>query len=218
MNPKIDTFIEKVYSKVSDSRYYYSQNRENKFAVDCSWLLITSLQEIGIDTKGATYTGDMVSCLRKTGLFDILQFNTTTMKRGDILLRHVTQSNAHTVLYIGNNTILEACNTRYGLRKTNYYPNNYQYIIRFKDNDIFANIPTLRKGSEGLFVCLLQLFLNKYEGCRLKTDGEFGSKTYEAVFNFQIHHANDDNNPTTEIDGIVGIQTWTKIYFIMVQD
>lgn len=217
MNQNIDKLIESVYSKVSDPRYYYSQNRENTFAVDCSSLIIRSIQDIGIKLQ-ATYTGDMIEGFRKTGLFDILRFSQGSMKRGDILLRHVSQSDAHTVLYIGNNTILEACNKRYGLRKTNYYANRYQYIIRFKDTNIVSDLPLLKEGSEGLHVALLQLALNKFENCRLKTDGEYGPKTKEAVTNFQIHHANDDNSPTTEIDGVTGVQTWTKIYSIMVQN
>jgi len=55
----------------------------------------------------------------------------------------------------------------------------------------------------------LQLFLNKYAGERLVIDCDFGSKTQEAVKNFQIRY-------NLEVDGIVGKETWSKIYFIMV--
>lgn len=213
---QIEEFITTVYNKISDKHYYYSMDRENKFAVDCSWLLITSLNEIGIKT-GATYTGDMVSCFRNSGKFDILRFSPDIMRRGDILLKHISSTNGHAVLYVGNNTIYEACNKKYGLRITNYYPNCYQWILRFKDPQKI-DLPTLRNGSCGLLVCLVQLFLNKYEGCRLKTDGEIGPKTTEAIKNFQLHHANDDNGPTTDIDGIIGVQTWNKIFSILLQD
>lgn len=215
-NVLIDEFIKLVYQKISDKRYYYSQGRENKFAVDCSWLLISTLNELGIKTA-ATYTGDMVEKFRSSGRFDILKFSTDTMKRGDILLKHISGSNGHAVLYVGNNTIYEACNAKYGLRITNYYPNSYQYILRLKDTNK-VDLPTLRAGSVGILVSLLQLFLNKYCAARLKTDGEYGPKTTEAIKNFQLQHANDDNNPTTDIDGITGVQTWTKIYSILLQD
>lgn len=216
MNLLIDELIKSVGNKIADKRYYYSMDRENQFAVDCSSLIIRSVKDIGIDVK-ASYTGDMVEGFRSSGKFDILKFSTDIMKRGDILLKHISGPNGHAALYVGNNTIYEACNKKYGLRITNYYPNSYQYIIRLKDNALMSDLPMLRKGSEGCIVALLQLFLNKYEASRLQTDGEYGPKTYEAVKNFQLHHASDDNNPIKEIDGIVGVETWTKIYFIMVQ-
>lgn len=212
---KIEELIATVQNKVNDKRYYYSQDRENIYATDCSWLIITSLQDVGIPTNGATYTGNMCKELVATGKFTLLTFNATKLQRGDILLKHISDNNGHTVLYIGNNEILEACNKKYGLRRCNYYANGYQYILRMKEATPKVNLPLLKNGSKGIEVCFLQLFLNKYQGNKLIIDGEFGYRTTEAVKNFQIKYTDTDGKPL-EIDGIVGEKTWGKIYIIMV--
>lgn len=206
----VEEFINKVYSKIRDNRYYYSMNRENEFAMDCSWLLITSLKEVGVDVHGATYTGNMER-LTEGGFKRIIIKPGTTFQRGDILVKHIGGSNGHTVLYLGNNQIAEACNKKNGLRITTYYPNGYQYILRFDSKEAAPTIKTpetIRKGSKNINVGFLQLFLNTYEVNRLKIDCDFGSKTEEAVKNFQL-------NKGLEVDGIVGVKTWTKIYSIM---
>lgn len=54
---------------------------------DCSSGVITALQAIGVDTKGATYTGDMKNALLKTGLFEWYPMSVPHYaKRGDIYL------------------------------------------------------------------------------------------------------------------------------------
>lgn len=65
-------------------------------------------------------------------------------------------------------------------------------------------LPTLREGSRGLYVEELQEMLDK-RGYTLKADGIFGDKTLEAVEAFQA-----DNGLV--VDGIVGENTWGKIY------
>ena len=64
-------------------------------------------------------------------------------------------------------------------------------------------LPTLRKGSNGLYVEELQEMLDK-RGYTLKTDGIFGTKTDEAVEAFQA-----DNGLV--VDGVVGSKTWGKL-------
>lgn len=206
----IEKFIQAVSDIVNDRRYYYSMQRENEFAVDCSLLLILGLKKIGLDTNGATYTGNMVQCLTAKGLFSCLPFDLSKARRGDILLKHISGSNGHVVLYLGDKNIVEACNKKNGLRFTQYYANNYQYILRLKEAYQVNTMSTIRKGDICVEVGLLQLFLNKYEGNRLVIDCDFGPKTSEALKNFQIKY-------NLEVDGIAGVETWTKIYFIMAQ-
>lgn len=64
-------------------------------------------------------------------------------------------------------------------------------------------LPTLRKGSRGLYVEELQEMLDK-RGYTLKVDGKFGDKTLEAVKAFQA-----DNGLV--VDGVVGAKTWGKL-------
>lgn len=64
-------------------------------------------------------------------------------------------------------------------------------------------LPTLRKGSKGLYVTEVQEMLKK-RGYTLKADGIFGNKTLEAVKAFQV-----DNG--LKVDGVVGSKTWGKL-------
>lgn len=65
------------------------------------------------------------------------------------------------------------------------------------------NYPTIRSGSRGNFVSILQYLLNFY-GANLVVDGNFGGNTGRAVVEFQRN-----NNLTA--DGIVGRNTWNKL-------
>ena len=66
-----------------------------------------------------------------------------------------------------------------------------------------SNFPTIRSGSRGNFVRILQYLLNWF-GANLSVDGVFGGGTQRAVQNFQ--RANK-----LTVDGIVGRNTWNKL-------
>lgn len=206
----IEKFIASVLIIVNDDRYYYSQNRKvlEGYAVDCSSLILRGIA-IGMNLPigNASYTGNMLTELTKTGNFVAMPFDISKAQRGDIFLRHEHDNVGHTVLYLGNRKIAEACNSKIGLRTTDYYFNRYQYMIRYKDSNK-VRMATIKRGDICVEVGLLQLFLNKYEGCRLVVDCDMGPKTCEALSNFQAKYS-------LEIDSIAGCETWTKIYFIM---
>ena len=72
------------------------------------------------------------------------------------------------------------------------------------DKNISAkDMPTLRIGSRGAFVMVLQCILNEH-GANLTVDGVFGTLTKLAVISFQ--GLND-----LQKDGIVGQLTWAKL-------
>ncbi len=73
-----------------------------------------------------------------------------------------------------------------------------QYIPRNVEN-----YPTIRLNSSGNFVYILQYSLNQY-GYNLSVDGRFGTRTANAVVDFQR------NNGLTQ-DGIVGRNTWNAL-------
>ena len=207
---KVEYFIAKVLEIIADHRYYYSQARENEFATDCSDLIIRSLKAAGFNTNGATYTGNMKALLGASGDFDIIAFNMGLARRGDIFLKHLSGSQGHTVLYLGGMRIAEASGKKYGLRECQYSPNGYQWIIRPRERgENKSDMKTIKQGSKCIEVGMLQLFLNKFEGNRLAIDCDFGPKTAEAVWNFQGKYG-------LECDKIVGVNTWSKIYSIMV--
>lgn len=66
-----------------------------------------------------------------------------------------------------------------------------------------ASYPTLRKGSTGEYVKQFQQKLNE-KGYPLSCDGIFGTKTLEAVKEFQKANGLD-------VDGIVGKKTWSAL-------
>ena len=67
-----------------------------------------------------------------------------------------------------------------------------------------VELNVLRKGSTGGQVQTIQALLNGFIGSDLDIDGIFGSKTEQAVKDYQ------DARDLT-VDGIVGVQTWTRI-------
>lgn len=74
--------------------------------------------------------------------------------------------------------------------------------VRYVPREI-NNYPTIREGSRGNFVKILQYLLNSY-GSNLSVDGVFGGATLRAVKQFQ-------QNNGLSVDGIVGQNTWAKL-------
>lgn len=68
-----------------------------------------------------------------------------------------------------------------------------------------ANMPVLKVGAKGVAVGMIQFALNKKGYLPGAVDCDFGNATAEAVRAFQADNAID-------VDGIVGRQTWGKIY------
>lgn len=69
-----------------------------------------------------------------------------------------------------------------------------------------SSLPTLVRDDNSFQnedVRYLQQFLNQ-KGYSITTDGYFGSKTEQAVINFQKKHK-------LSVDGIVGSRTWNKL-------
>ena len=75
--------------------------------------------------------------------------------------------------------------------------------VSYLSRDNLNNYPLLRSGSQGNFVYLLQFILNEY-GYNLTVDGIFGSRTLNAVRDFQ-------RNNSLSVDGLVGTNTWRTL-------
>ncbi len=86
----------------------------------------------------------------------------------------------------------EACHGVCNFLGVNYIPRNN-----------LNNYPLLRNGDRGNFVYLLQFILNQY-GYNLSVDGIFGSRTLNAVRNFQ-------QTNSLNVDGLVGPNTWRTL-------
>lgn len=113
--------------------------------------------------------------------------------------------------------VIEARGVMYGVDKTKlnsrdwnfwgYMDKYFDYSNHSEGTDVEDNTDfgyrTLRKGSVGADVKELQTLLN-VSGAKLTVDGDFGTKTEEAVKTFQ-----QKNNLT--VDGIVGKQTYAAL-------
>lgn len=124
---------------------------------------------------------------------------------------------SHTGLYVGNGKVVH-CSGEVKIGKITDKGWSHYAIPKGLEGEIPVTLPTLRKGSKGEYVTLLQtkLVQRGYDLSPYGADGSFGNKTLEAVKAFQA------NNSLTS-DGIVGSRTWealnsgvTKLYTVTI--
>ena len=89
----------------NDDSHGYSQAVRWGPDYDCSSLVCASLLASGFPDSGASWTGNMKSCLRKIGF--VWHSGTSGLQRGDIMLAHNSR-NQHTEIYIGNDKLVGA--------------------------------------------------------------------------------------------------------------
>lgn len=100
---KIDKYVMEACTIALDPKYGYSQkDRDGEPDFDCSSLVLHCLELAEIDAKGkgATYTGNMYSALKKCG-FEVVDGDG---ERGDIYLT----PNRHVLIYVGDKTVCHA--------------------------------------------------------------------------------------------------------------
>lgn len=100
---KIDKYVTEACAIALDPEHGYSQvNRDGDPDFDCSSLVLHCLSVAGIDArgKGATYTGNMYSALKKCG-FEVVDGDG---EKGDIYLT----PQKHVLIYIGDKTVCHA--------------------------------------------------------------------------------------------------------------
>ena len=127
----------------------------------------------------------------------------------------------HVGVYVGNGEVVEWRGFSYGCVVTKLEKRKWThwYEIPWSDyvtGDISASKPadkpaaetntkpTLKKGSKGENVKLLQKNLNELGHDCGQVDGDFGSKTLKAVKEFQT-------DKKLKVDGIVGAKTWAAL-------
>lgn len=149
---KVETYTQLAINIANDNSHGYSQvHRWNNPDFDCSSLVIYCVEKSGIPvkTKGATYTGNMLSVFKKCGFKDVTsKVNLKTgagLKRGDILLN----ASHHTEIYIGNGKNVGAHidekggvkgsqvgdNTGKEICTNNYYNYPWTNVLRYEESE-----------------------------------------------------------------------------------
>lgn len=204
---KIDKAITWMEETARDDSHGYCQDHRwgADGDYDCSSAVITAWEQAGVPvkTKGATYTGNMLSIFKANGFVDVTaKVNRSTgagLVRGDVLLNTVH----HTAMYCGNGMEVEASinekGTAHGgkpgdqtgkeflIRTYRNYP--WTNVLRYTGgNSTSATAKNyLEIGDSGAAVKTMQLMLIEcgYSCGSYGADGEFGSGTDAALRKFQ---------------------------------
>lgn len=216
----------------ADQAHGYSQaSRWGTPDYDCSSLVISALEKVGIPakSKGATYTGNMYPVLTKLGFKDVkASVNVSTgagMQRGDILLN----VEKHTAVYCGNGKIVHARGQSYGsaaagdqgseIAVSNYYNSPWDYVLRYgasttvtgRVGNCSVTLGQYIIGSVDNQVKVIQTLLNwkgykGKDGKVLDVDGELGENTAYAITALQKAAGMKNINY-----GTVSVLTWNEL-------
>lgn len=177
-----------AYSALKKLKWKYKKLR-TKSETDCSQLIATVLNCVGITVNPNIYTGNMVKTIMNTGCFnkycdsDLLRSD-KFLARGDIIINEKT----HTIM---------------ALTSGRYYKSKIAYGYT-------GELPVLpkkgyyTKGNSGKSVTKIQKFL-KWCGLYKDTvDGSYGQNTVDAVKGFQMATG-------IAMDGVFGKSTLAKM-------
>lgn len=204
---RIDKAINWMEDTARDDRHGYCQDHRwgEDGDYDCSSAVITAWEQAGVPvkSKGATYTGNMLSVFKANGFVDVTaQVNRSTgagLKRGDVLLNTVH----HTAMYCGDGKEVEASINEKGTAHggTPGDQTGKEFLIRTYRNYPWTNVLRyiggnsatattknyLEIGDSGAAVKTMQLMLIEcgYSCGTAGADGEFGSGTDAALRKFQ---------------------------------
>lgn len=197
----------------------YGQQWVGKHVIDCSGVWYLAMKELGsymyhgsntMWNKYATAKGRLSKGKRTDG---------KELKPGTAIFTGVNDGDHnHVGIYIGDGKVLEAGGTQKGVILTAVTLTKWTCWGEMKYVDYSGKAeqaapsvpaqvtPTLRKGCRNEYVSLLQtkLIMLGYDLGKYGADGDFGSKTQEAVKQFQTDRG-------LKADGIVGPNTWAEL-------
>ena len=195
-----------------------------KRVADCSGLFTWAFRQLG----GTMYHGSNTMyrdyCTAKGRLSGGKRVDGQPLKRGTAVFTGTETDHGHVGLYVGYGTVIEAAGTKAGVVASNVSADKWTFWGELKGVDYSgedgaagpaspeagpvtsSNTPTLRKGSKGAYVTLLQkqLLDRGYGLGSWGADGDFGSATEKAVRAFQ-------GDQGLAVDGIVGPKTWAAL-------
>lgn len=184
----------------------YGSRWIGKRVTDCSGLLSWAFKQLG----GTMYHGANTIWNRWCTAQGTLDAS-TKLKPGSAVFLFDGKKRHHVGLYIGNDTVVEAKGTCYGVVTSNV--DHWDEWGELKGVDYTGvtadampasyGTATLRKGSRGDSVKRMQQLLVDY-GYQIEVDGVFGTNTRRAVEVFQAAH-------NLAADGICGPKTWDAL-------
>ena len=231
---KIGAAVELARCMAADGKHGYDQSHRWGPDYDCSSLIITVWEQVGVPvrTGGATYTGNMREVFLRCGFADVTSEVSLGDGRGlvagDVLLNHRN----HTAMMVDKYNLVQARINELGtvtggqtgdqtggeIAVRSYYNFPWDCVLRYRENDGEAGekaaeenvqlrwLPLLRRGSRGDAVRAAQYLLL----CRGMTlpkygaDGDYGQETEDAVKEFQRLKG-------LESDGECGALTWAAL-------
>ena len=228
---KIGAAVELARCMAADGKHGYDQSHRWGPDYDCSSLIITVWEQVGVPvrTGGATYTGNMREVFLRCGFADVTSEVSLGDGRGlvagDVLLNHRN----HTAMMVDKYNLVQARINELGtvsggqtgdqnggeIAVRSYYNFPWDCVLRYRENDGEAGekaaeetvqlrgLPMLRRGSRGDAVRAAQ-YLLLCRGMKLPkygADGDYGQETEDAVKEFQRLKG-------LEADGECGALTW----------
>ena len=231
---RIGAAVELARCMAADGKHGYDQSHRWGPDYDCSSLIITVWEQVGVPvrTGGATYTGNMREVFLRCGFEDVTGEVSLGDGRGlvagDVLLNHRN----HTAMMVDKYNLVQARINELGtvtggqtgdqnggeIAVRSYYNFPWDCVLRYRENDGEAGekaaeetvqlreLPLLRRGSRGDAVRAAQ-YLLLCRGLALQkygADGDYGQETEDAVKEFQRLKG-------LEADGECGALTWAAL-------
>ena len=213
----------KTDHEAKKNKYYLSALYGSKWighnVADCSGLFRWAFKQFGIAVSHSSNTLWRSYCSSKGSLSKGKRTDGKPLLNGTAVFVNKSGNRTHIGLYVGDGKVIEASGTKVGVIESKITDSKWNEWGELKnvdysknddqkgDDDPVADVkPTLRKGSKGEYVTLLQtkLFQLGYDLGKYGVDGDFGSATEKAVKAFQKAHG------LTQ-DGVVGTRTWAEL-------
>lgn len=201
-------------SKTDEQIRKYGQQWVGKHVIDCSGVWYLAMRELGSymyhgsNTMWRDYTVNR-GALKGGKRTDGNELKPATA----IFTGNDKDGRNHVGIYIGNGKVLEAGGVQKGVILTSVTASKWTWWAEMKYVDYSGTgpspeptYPTLRRGSTGEYVTLLQTKLIQmgYDCGATGADGKYGDKTVAAVKAFQ-------RDACLTVDGVCGKNTWAAL-------
>lgn len=215
----------KKNADAKNDNYYsaamYGEKWIGHTVADCSGLFAWAFKVLGSAIAHGSNSIYDRYCTEKGKLNDTLK---KTLTPGSAVFTGDASKHGHIGLYIGDGKVIEASGTIAGVCVSNLSAGKWTYWGWLKnvsissenapkipssgkdDNLPMKDYPTLKRGSKGEYVKVLQqkLMMLGYSLPRYGVDGDFGTETENAVKQFQKDYG-------LNADGVVGRKTWMAL-------